>query len=192
MAFPPGRHGPGDLLNRIRKRSAEHVPHTLQMAADCFILRKDVFVYRLRRFPAVMALVLIFECASALWTFPHGLLSFPDHNVYAVPVAFLKLLSDRFQKPDQIAHVPVFILHAHIDDAAVVWYSLMGLLYPRNENSPVISCPDLSCPSAPPSEREADRPSIPSYQEYSAAAGPDLPSVRAVQTDTTPRQPRMP
>ena len=27
---------------------------------------------------------------------------------------------------------------------------------------------------------------------YSAAAGPDLPSVRAVQTDTTPRQPRMP
>ena len=49
------------------------------------------------------------------------LLSFPDHNVYAVPVAFSKLLSDRFQKPNQIAYVSVFILHAHIDNAAVVW-----------------------------------------------------------------------
>ena len=41
--------------------------------------------------------------------------------MYAVPVAFSELLPDRFQKPDQIAHVPVFIFHAHIDDAAVVW-----------------------------------------------------------------------
>ena len=78
MSLPPSRHRPGNLLCRIRQSGTDHIPYALQLAADSLVLCKDVFVYCLRWFPAIMALILILERASALWAFPHRFTPFPE------------------------------------------------------------------------------------------------------------------
>ena len=40
--------------------------------------------------------------------------------MHTVSVSFFQLLADCFQEPYYVAHIPVFVFHSHVDDAAII------------------------------------------------------------------------
>ena len=40
--------------------------------------------------------------------------------MHIVSVSFFQLLADCFQEPYYVAHIPVFVFHSHVDDAAII------------------------------------------------------------------------